>query len=166
MYKIIGGDGQQYGPVSAEQLRQWQAEGRVNGQTKVQAEGTTEWRPLGMVPEFANLFAAPPPGAPTVTVPVSRPVVLPPSMPYRQSCGLALTSMVLGLFSLVCLGPFAGVPAIICGFVALGKINRSNGTLTGQGQAITGIITGFISLLMILFWIMFLSVAGHRRVHF
>ena len=35
MYKIIGADGNEYGPITTEQLRQWLAEGRVNAQTKV-----------------------------------------------------------------------------------------------------------------------------------
>ena len=66
MYKIIGGDQKEYGPVSIEQMRQWIAEGRVNAQTSVQLEGTTEWKPLGSLPEFAELLTArlPAPGAP------------------------------------------------------------------------------------------------------
>ena len=39
MYKIIGADGKEYGPVSTEQLRQWLLEGRVNSHTQVQPEG-------------------------------------------------------------------------------------------------------------------------------
>ena len=46
MYKIIGADQKEYGPVSGEQLRQWIAEGRVSGQTMVQSEGDPNWRPL------------------------------------------------------------------------------------------------------------------------
>ena len=41
MYKIIGADLKEYGPVSVEQLRQWISEGRVNAQTKVQAADAT-----------------------------------------------------------------------------------------------------------------------------
>src|SRR5436309_1839611 len=52
MYKIIGADQKEYGPISADQLRQWIAEGRVNGQTQACAEGTQEWKPLAMFPEF------------------------------------------------------------------------------------------------------------------
>jgi hypothetical protein len=71
MYKIIGGDEKEYGPVSSEQLRQWLAEGRVNVQTRVLPEGATEWKVLGDLPEFAaaspaavpTLPAAPPPGS-------------------------------------------------------------------------------------------------------
>ena len=53
MYRIVGKDGQQYGPVSAEQLRNWIAENRANAQTLVQAEGTQEWKALSAFPEFA-----------------------------------------------------------------------------------------------------------------
>lgn len=68
MYKIIGADQKEYGPVSAEQLRQWLAEGRANAQTPVQAAGTAGWKPLAAYPEFAALLpadalaAATPPG--------------------------------------------------------------------------------------------------------
>ncbi|MDB6112161.1 MAG: hypothetical protein JWR69_3911 [Pedosphaera sp.] len=60
MYKIIGADQKEYGPVSAEQVREWGREGRANGQTRIQAEGTTEWRPLATFPEFADLAGAAP----------------------------------------------------------------------------------------------------------
>ena len=43
----------EYGPVSAEQIRQWIAEGRVNAETKLQPEGSAEWTRLAEVPEFA-----------------------------------------------------------------------------------------------------------------
>jgi hypothetical protein len=65
-YKIIGGDQKQYGPVSAEDLRKWIAEGRLNAQSSAQLEGETEWKPLAAFPEFADMLAAKPPasGAP------------------------------------------------------------------------------------------------------
>jgi hypothetical protein len=65
MYKILGVDGREYGPVTAEQLRQWIREGRANAQTKAQAEGATEWKPISAFPEFADL-AEPSPAAPAV----------------------------------------------------------------------------------------------------
>jgi hypothetical protein len=65
MFKIIGGDGRQYGPVSTEQLRQWIAQGRANTQTLAQAEGSADWKPLGQYPEFAA--STPPPLAPPAT---------------------------------------------------------------------------------------------------
>src|SRR5690349_1067512 len=67
MYKIIGADQKQYGPVSADELRQWIAEGRVNAQTLIQAEGQTDWRPLGSFPEFATVPQPLPAGTPIMT---------------------------------------------------------------------------------------------------
>jgi len=69
MYKIIGADGKEYGPIPAEVLRQWVAEGRADVNTRILAEGTTEWKPLSAFPEFAIL----PPGNPPPP-PVSLPV--------------------------------------------------------------------------------------------
>ncbi|NQU09672.1 DUF4339 domain-containing protein [bacterium] len=68
-YMMVGGDGQEYGPIPADQLRQWVAEGRANGQTMVRPEGTETWVALGTVPEFADLFAAPAAGAPALPPP-------------------------------------------------------------------------------------------------
>src|SRR5882672_2361656 len=72
MYRIIGADGQQYGPVSAEQMRRWLAENRLHALTLVQAEGSPDWKPLGSYPEFASdIKTAPSTGAampPTIGV--------------------------------------------------------------------------------------------------
>jgi hypothetical protein len=56
MYKIIGADLKEYGPVPAERVRKWIAEGRADGQTKARAEGTNDWKPLSEFPEFAGAF--------------------------------------------------------------------------------------------------------------
>jgi TM2 domain-containing membrane protein YozV len=60
MYKIIGADGAEYGPVNAELLRQWIQQGRVSLQTQAQLDGGTEWKPLGSYPEFADRPNTPP----------------------------------------------------------------------------------------------------------
>ncbi len=62
MYKIIGADQKQYGPISGDQIRQWISEGRVNGQTVACAEGSEDWKPLAQFPEF-GFTAAPAPAA-------------------------------------------------------------------------------------------------------
>ena len=67
MYKIIGADQKEYSSVTADQLRQWIADGRLNGQTPAQLEGETEWKTLSDFPEFAEVLglgaaaATPPP---------------------------------------------------------------------------------------------------------
>ncbi len=63
MYKIIGVDQKEYGPVTADELRTWIAQGRANGQTLAQAEGGA-WKPLATFPEFAQALSALPPPPP------------------------------------------------------------------------------------------------------
>ena len=73
MYKIIGGDQKEYGLVSAEDMRKWIAEGRLNTQTLAKAEGDEEFRPLAGFPEFVDALAAaaaaaePPPASASIT---------------------------------------------------------------------------------------------------
>lgn len=57
-YFFVGGDDREYGPVTADQLRRWIKERRANAASKVRPESSTEWRPLGSVPEFESLFTA------------------------------------------------------------------------------------------------------------
>ena len=63
MFTIIGGDGKEYGPASAEQLRSWINAGRANLETKAKLAGETEFRRLGDFPEFGGPAtpAEPPP---------------------------------------------------------------------------------------------------------
>ena len=58
LYKIIGGDQKEYSALSADDLRKWIAEGRLNAQTLAKAEGDEEFRPLGGFPEFVDALAA------------------------------------------------------------------------------------------------------------
>src|SRR5436190_10819490 len=68
MYRIIGADQKEYGPVSADQLRRWIAEGRASGASLIRSEGATEWQPLSAFPEFADTLAgATPSGGPGPT---------------------------------------------------------------------------------------------------
>jgi len=53
MYRTIGADGKEYGPATADQVRGWIAEGRVDAQTRILAEGAAQWKPITEYPEFA-----------------------------------------------------------------------------------------------------------------
>ncbi len=98
MYRIIGGDGREYGPVSLEQLKQWIAEGRANAQTRVCAEGSTEWKALAEFPELAvALPLAPPAGGPASAVVPPTERVRPPAIFLLI---LAVLDLVGNLFSL------------------------------------------------------------------
>lgn len=68
MYYIIGSDGKKYGPVKADEVRQWMAGGRANASTLVLVEGGTEWKPLSSFPEFAGAAST---GQPPLTPPAA-----------------------------------------------------------------------------------------------
>ena len=64
MYKIIGADGKEYGPISTDVLKKWIAEGRANAQTKVLPDGATEWVTVAQVPELSATVPGLPPATP------------------------------------------------------------------------------------------------------
>jgi uncharacterized membrane protein len=59
MYTIIGGDGKEYGPVTAEQVRSWIAGGRANLDTKIKEVGADTWKTVGEYPEIVGPASAP-----------------------------------------------------------------------------------------------------------
>ena len=64
----------------------------------------------------------------------------------KQTAGLAIASLVLGILGFVMLGPLGAIPAIICGHIAKSKINANPETLTGEGMALAGLIMGYIQI--------------------
>jgi len=46
---------------------------------------------------------------------------------------------------------FSGIPAVICGHVAQSRIRHSGGTLSGEGLAIGGLVTGYIGTVLTTF---------------
>ena len=142
MYKIVGADQKEYGPVGAEQIREWLASGRVNSQTLVQAEGSAEWMPLASFPELVEPLAgsAPPPVIPRA----ARKAQVTPG----KTSGLAIASLVLGALGLPTLG-LTGLFGLILGLIAMGKIRRSQGALRGRELALAGTILSGVFLLMI-----------------
>jgi hypothetical protein len=144
MYKIIGADGKQYGPISLGQMRQWIADGRVNAQTRVQADGAADWKTAADFPELGF--------APTESIPGAGQASSPSLVgqtPAKQQ-GLAITSLVLGLLSLVCFGFLAGIPAVICGHLARARARQLPGQHGGAGLALAGLITGYVGVVMTL----------------
>src|SRR2546425_808834 len=51
-YKILGGDGQEYGPATLEQMLAWVREGRVNATTQVWRSDQTAWLNAAQLPEL------------------------------------------------------------------------------------------------------------------
>ena len=137
MYKIVGADGQPYGPVNAEQIKRWIAEGRARSETLVQAEGTAEWKPLAT---FAELIGGTPP-------PISS---VPPGLTAGPGnvAARASNKVAAGICGIL-LGGF-GVHKFILGYTGAGLIMLLVSLLT-CGVAypifhIVGLIEGIIYL--------------------
>ena len=142
MFKLIGADGKEYGPVSADQLRQWIAEGRANYETFVLAENGVEWRPLGAFAEFAGALAA---AAPPAFSPLAS------NAPMRTN-GMAIAGFVLGLFSVFsCVCCCCSTPAATLGLIfssmGLSRVNTGQAQ-GGRGMAIAGILLSILGLLL------------------
>jgi hypothetical protein len=143
MYKIIGADQNEYGPITAEQVRQWLAEGRLNGLSKIQVDGSGVWKQLRDMPEFSTLL---PQSAP----PIARAASPSPSSAGAPPANNALAgwSLGTGIASLVCCAmPVLSLVSIVLGAVALSQINQ-NPKQGGRALATGGIVLGCISLLM------------------
>lgn len=149
MYKIIGTDGKEYGPVSADQIRQWVAESRLNAQSKVQAEGGAEWKPLSTLPEFADALAAksptagpPLPATPAIAVPAAA-QVSGPATGLVVTASLGAVANLFGLFwNLFATGltpPSPGMNPELERFIRL-----FSGTLGVIGALVAIIVAGLI----------------------
>jgi TM2 domain-containing membrane protein YozV len=111
MYRIVGKDGQQYGPVTAEQLRGWIAENRANAQTLAQGEASQEWKPLGSFPEFAADLKPPPVSA------SAPPTIAPPSPAADPRASNKIPAGICGIL----LGGL-GVHKFILGYTGAGLV--------------------------------------------
>ena len=148
MYKIIGADGREYGPVNLEQVRQWLAEGRANAQTRILPDGGTDWKAVGDLPEFTPPAGGAPSPQPMGPLPAPATIQrLPPTNGY------AMTGLVLGIVSLVlsfcCCG---GLPLNLIGLVlsaiGLSQINQRPDLYSGKAIAIAGLVISGFSLLL------------------
>jgi len=132
MYKIIGADGQLYGPVNIEPIRRWIAESRVKAHTLVQVEGAADWKPLESIPELAaELRPLPPPMTPPSTLAARASNKIPAGI-----CGILLG--------------YLGIHKFILGYTGAGLIMLLVTVLTcgfaGWVMWIIGLIEGIIYL--------------------
>ena len=138
MYKIIGADQKEYGPVTAEQLRQWLAEGRASLQTKVLPEGATEWQAIGDLPEFA--------------APSSAAVPVMPSIPAPRPAGTELVNgPAIGLIVVAILGVILQIVSLIfnlagASFLASSQMPREAWANMFSGTI--GVVTSIIGILV------------------
>lgn len=67
-------------------------------------------------------------------------------MNEKKTVGQSIASLVLGILSLLCFGIFTAIPAVICGHVAKARIKADSENLQGEGMALAGLITGYITI--------------------
>lgn len=144
-------NGQQIGSFSLEDINRMLASQQLNGTEHWWQEGMPNWQPLSALPGVAM-------PAPRAANPYQSPAGGYQGHPghaiYPKTSGMAIASMVLGILSLILFFThiFAAIMAllaIIFGHVALGSIRKSRGALTGRGMGITGLITGYLAMIVV-----------------
>ena len=79
--------------------------------------------------------------------------------------GLAIASMVLGLIGLLAIPLVASIAAVICGHLAKSQIRQAAGRLAGDGFAPTGLITGYLGILVSLAFVILIVVGISAAVN-
>jgi hypothetical protein len=155
-YTIIGGDQKPYSSVTADDIRRWIADGRLNGQSLAREENDTEWRPLSAFPEFADVLAtgsAPPPpfGSPEAVVSEGHDAAL--QLVKGPAIGLKVTAIV-GLV-LVGLGLVYNVLVLSGVQIGMQQINDPQmqklfNTLGGGLGIVQDIIGGIVGVIVLI----------------
>ena len=73
----------------------------------------------------------------------------------QKTSGLAITSLVLGIFLFFPLS----IPAVIFGHIALSQIKKGVGRIGGRGLAIAGLVLGYLGIAMIPFVVIIAAIA-------
>ena len=144
IYKIIGEDGKEYGPATAEQIRQWIAEGRVERRTPIFVDGAKDWNFAGLLPEFTNSFTV-----------GGTPPIAPPKAGTSTAGRMAKTNsyaqagMIFGILSVTCCCGFPfGILGLVFSLIGLSQINANPELHEGRGMAIAGLVLSIVSLLL------------------
>jgi hypothetical protein len=166
MYKILGSDGNEYGPVSAEQVKKWIAENRVEKKTPILPEGAPDWVFLESLPEFAAAFGLPPSHPPPIlsSAQTSKSAdSFNTIIPYKNA--RALVAYYLGVFSVIPpVGALLGIPALVLGISGL-RFRRRKPEAGGSVHAWIGIVLGGLFGFGYLALMALVVIAGivHRR---
>jgi len=168
---FYGKDGTQHGPVSEQKIKHLLFSNEIEASTIVWHEGMTDWLPANQLPEFQSALPStpsdpsppavqptqvPPTGStPAPTTPAQSPIYAPGQASQSPNYTAPIPTSGLSIASLVCgiLGILAcyiwglfGLPAVICGHMALKTIRTSATPIQGKGMAIAGLVCGYIGI--------------------
>lgn len=132
------------GPVTFQDLQRMAAQGEIGPDSLVWKSGMAGWVASRQLPDLVFPGQGAPPSVLAVAPhPYPAPGISVYSNTLPRTSGLAVASLVLGILVLCGIGSLL---ATIFGAVSLGQIARSNGTLTGKGMAVAGLVLGIIGL--------------------
>jgi Domain of unknown function (DUF4190)/GYF domain 2 len=135
------------GVFSEQEVREGLSAGRFAPTDIGWREGMATWQPLSQFPEVG--------GAAAPAVPPVQPGAVPMSSVAKTE-PLAIWSLVLSLVGLFCCGFVVGIGGVVCGHLALSKLQREP-QLQGRGLAIAGLIIGYLA---IVFWLIYVVFFG------
>lgn len=144
---FYGENGQQTGPIDDSGLHALIASGQIGPATLLWREGMPGWLTLEQLRASGGINPYTPPqfaGYGMINAPTS---------------GLAITSLVCGIVSLVTCMVILGIPAVICGHLAMSQIANSPTPVGGRGMALAGLVCGYLSVLMLLCFAVMMIVA-------
>lgn len=157
-------DSAQHGPVTLPELQQKIHNGELPADTLVWRDGMVDWATASGISEIATA------GAPTVPPPTSAasvyappanadPIGYPPIPNARPTSGLAIASLILGILALTTCTFAPGIPAVICGHLAMKHTHPETGNRGGRGMAIAGLIMGYLASAFVLIFILYFFIA-------
>ena len=125
-------DGEEYGPISASDVREWQNQGRMNNESLVRYSNSRDWKPLS---DFSELNSLTPTPIPTQQGGQDF-------QPHRGSMILTF-----GIIGVACCFPF-GIAAWVMGHSDIKSID--SGVMDPSGRSMTngGKICGIISVII------------------
>lgn len=145
MKTLVYHQGVQLGPFTEAELRAAVSAGTVALTDVAWREGMPQWIPLShlLYPQLA-------------------PPAVPPMRPVTPTSGLAIASLILGILSLISCSILTGLPAVICGHMALKEVQQSYSALNGRGLAVAGLIMGWFSVasIVVIIWVLWMMFIG------
>lgn len=135
---FYGENGQQLGPIEDSELQTLVASGQIGPATLLWREGMPHWLTLDQLRADGGIYLT------------AHSQFTGPGMMHPTTSGLAITSLVCGIVGLVTCLVFIGIPAVICGHLAITQIENSPTPMVGRGMALAGLVCGYLSVLMLL----------------
>ena len=146
-YYFKSEDGNEYGPITAKEISDWQAQGRMNSESLVRHSNSRDWMPLSSYPELASDSAPKPTSVDSSESPSPQKAPeVPPQQAYakyEEHRGTMI--LVFGILGIACCFPF-GIAAWVMGNADMQKINAGIMDPEGKGTTNAGKICGIISV--------------------